>query len=154
MRCVGRSFLDREAIALKQEPQCVARLRTCLSVVKEEIKEVAILEVLFEVGLFIFACLLINGSQIHAFLVDLTSVNFLLDRTHGDQPVDYDITLLPYAEDTIHSLIVVGRVPIRVNDHSPICTCQIETETSDFCRKECAENGLVLVEVVTHLLTG
>ena len=88
----------------------------------EQLKEVSVLEVLLKVFLRSFS-LLVDRRQIHTFLVNLTPVNLLFDCAHSDESVNYHILFLTNTEDSINSLIVISRIPIRVEYDGSICSC-------------------------------
>ena len=110
-----------EPVTLQKEFDSGTRFIAFLSVVFEEIEKVCIFEVLLKVLLRIFASPVDRG-EVHSFLVDLSSVNFLFDCAHRDQTVNNDILFLTYSKDSVDGLIVIGWIPIGVQDDGPIST--------------------------------
>ena len=69
--------------------------------------------------------------EVDASLIDLPAINLFLDTSNGDQPVHDDISLLTYAADSINSLVVIGWVPIWVQDHDTISTSEVKSKATD-----------------------
>ena len=83
---------------------------------------------------------IIDGGKVHTLFVDLPPVNFLLNCAHRDESIDNHISLLSDSKDPIDCLIVVRRVPVRVEDYGSVGPCQIEAKTTDLRGKQGAEN--------------
>ena len=72
----------------------------------------------------IFLLLFVDGLGESLFW-NLSSVNFIFDWVGGNQSVNYNISLLSYSVASVDALIVVCRVPIRIEDDRSICTHEI-----------------------------
>ena len=80
-----------------------------------------------------------------AVLEYLTTINLFLDRTSRYQAIHYDIFLLANPVDAIEGLVIVRRVPIRVQNDSPICAHKVETYARDLvCKEEAKDRGIVV----------
>ena len=137
---VGRCLYDREAIALQKHLKGVARRLTGFRIVLEQLEEIRVLEVLLEVLASLGTTRAINCRQVHAFLVDLAAVDLILDRSHRHQSIHDHVPLLPDSENPIDRLVVVGRVPVGVQNYGALRPRQIEAEASNLGRQEPAED--------------
>ena len=148
MTIIGGGLLNRETVPFQQEFHG-GRL-SLLRIVLEQLKQVRIREILVEILLGTAA--VVDRSQTHTLLVDLTTVDLLLDRADRQQPIHDHIALLADTEYTVNSLVVICWIPIRVQYDCTVCTCQVETETSYFRRQESTKNRWVFVELNADLL--
>ena len=148
MTIIGGGLLNREAVPFQQEFHG-GRL-SLLRIVLEQLEQVRIREILVEILLGTAA--VIDRSQTHTLLVDLTTVDLLLDRADRQQPIHDNIALLANTEYTVNSLVVICWVPIRVQYDCTVCTCQVEPKTADFRRQESTKNRWVFVELNADLL--
>lgn len=148
--CVRRRFLHWEAISVEQQLQRIASRFARLCIVLEELEQVRVLEVLFKV--LLPRTRAVDRCQVHAFLVNLAAVNFLLDSAHGHKPINDHVSLLADSKNSIDGLVVVRRVPVRVKNDGSVCASQVQSETTDLRREKSAEDGSIVVEVNTHLL--
>ena len=145
------SLLIRTAISTHDELECVASLLAPFSLEFEQLEQVIVLEVLLELGLGV--CAVIYSTHCHAFLVNLSTVDFLFDCAHRYESVHYHVFLLSDTEHSVDRLVVVCRIPVRVDDDCPVCASQVETLATNFRSKQCTELSRVLVEVNAHLFT-
>lgn len=94
-----------------------------LWVILKQFKEVLASEVLIKV--LLFSLITVDCGKGHAFFVNLTAVDFLLNRANRKQAIHNYIPFLAYTEDAINSLVVVRRVPVRVQNDCAVGPCEI-----------------------------
>ena len=69
--------------------------------------------------------------------------DLLLERPLRDEPVDVDDLLLSESMSSIHSLQILHRVPIVLDEDDRIRSCEVESESSDLRReKENVDAGI------------
>ena len=92
----------------------------------KELNQLLVIEVLHNVVGAIF-----QGCFGQAILEYLPFVDVLLDWSTGDEPVDDDISFLPNTIDPIYALIVIGWVPVWVDDDGSVGRHKVETHPWD-----------------------
>ena len=124
----------------------------------EELEQVFVAEVFLEgalVSLLLFAhhfFVIFDRLQIHTFLVHLPAVDDLFDSAAADHSVHNDILLLANTVAAINCLVVVGRIPVRVENDCAVSSDQIEAKATDLCRQQSEEHIRVLVVLLTEAL--
>lgn len=126
----------------------------------EQPEEVTVIEVLLK-GLLVgdlFAALInftLNCLQVHTLLVHLSTIDELLNASYGHETIDYNILLLAYSVAPIHSLVVIRRVPVWVENYCSVGTSQVKTEATDLRREQPAKLAWIVVKVLANgLSTG
>ena len=71
----------------------------------------------------------------HALLGELTLEDLLFDGAGADHSVQVALLLLPIAPHARRGLLVVGRVPIGVEENEPVAPDQVEPTASRFGRE-------------------
>ena len=123
--------LQLEAVFVKQHLKGFTVLGS-LVIELEQLKEVTIVEILHEISFLSIRVWFCSTSPLSCFgcfycleidtpFEDLTSVNFLFDTTNSDKTINNDVSFLADSAHTIHSLIVIGRVPIGIHDNYTVC---------------------------------
>lgn len=136
MPVVGWSLDVREAISLQQQFHSLA---DCLVwVILEQLKEIVAAEILVEV--LLCATAIVYRGKRHAFFVNLSAVNLLLERASSEQAINDDVPLLPNPKNAVYSLVVIGGVPVRIQDNCAVRSGQIKSKASHFGCQEPAEN--------------
>jgi hypothetical protein len=85
--------------------------------------------------------------------VHLPAVDDLFDSAAADQSVHNDILLLTDTVAAINCLVVVGRIPVRVEDDGAVSSDQIEAKATDLRRQQSEEHIRVLVVLLAEAFT-
>ena len=118
MMIVGRCLHHFELMFVTDDVQCVA---VCLLLLELHHSQ----QVIFPKVLHHLVALVFQSGLAQTALVDLSPVDVLLHTTSRYESVDYDVSFLAYAVDTVYALVVIGRIPVRVEDDSTISSNQI-----------------------------
>ena len=114
----------------------------------EELNQLLVVEVLHNV-----VCAIFQGCFGQAVLEDLPFVDVLLDWPTGDESVNYDISFLPNTIDPINALVVIGWVPVWIDNDGSVCRHKVETYPWDLVGQEETEYILILVKVLTDSIS-
>lgn len=82
----------------------------------------------------------------------LTPVDELLDAAAADQAIHNDIFRLADAVAAIDGLVVVRRIPVRVEYDGPVCANEVQTVAADLRRQQAKEEFLTLVELLAQTI--
>ena len=78
--------------------------------------------------------------------------DFLLQGTSRDQTVDVDNLLLTDTMGAIHGLDILLRVPVMFHENDGVCTCKVETQSTNAGSQEQDVITGVGVETVDNVL--
>ena len=76
----------------------------------------------------------------------------LLDRAGREQPVQVALLLLPVPPAPRRGLLVVGRVPVRVEQHQPVTADEVDAAPAGFAAQQKREAVLARVVELLHQL--
>ena len=84
-------------------------------------------------------------------LGELPFKDLLLNRTRAEHAVEHAALLLPVAPHTRGRLLVVGRVPIGVEEDEPVAADEVEAAPAGLGREqEGKQVGVGVVELLDH----
>ncbi len=115
-------FYVWEAISFQQHVKGVTCC--CSWIVLEQIEKIVVTEILVEVVLG--AAAVVYCCQGHRFLVNLTTVNFLLYGTYSQKSVNNHVSFLADSKYTIYGLVIVGWVPVRIKYYCSISPSKVQ----------------------------
>lgn len=86
--------------------------------------------------------------------IKINEANIFKQFSHWEQPVDKALLLLPVSPNSSHGLVVVRRVPIRIEHHQAIGANQIEATATCLAAEHENEVGARrVVESLHYLIT-
>mmetsp|Transcript_32550 Transcript_32550/g.58910 ORF Transcript_32550/g.58910 Transcript_32550/m.58910 type:complete len:231 (-) Transcript_32550:115-807(-) len=98
--------------------------------------------------------LLVIDDRLKTLLGELTLKDLFLDSTRGKEPICEATFLLAVSPASSRSLLVNGRIPVRIKEHEPITANQVQTASTSLTReKKGNKRTRWIVEFVHHFLS-
>ena len=104
--------------------------------------------------IFAFGLKTLDGLKIHSFFVDLSPIDSLFKTANSNKAVNNHILFLADSVASIHGLIVVRGIPVRIQNYSPISTGQVKAKSAHFGCQQAAEYGSISVELFANALSS